>query len=221
MIDKAHRNQCQACRLKKCLKMGMNKDGKASFWYFFFLILFLNNFFLFKAVQNERQPRNTSQVKPDSLIAFIKDGATVSVMHTTMNNNVDQTDCSERGSCISSISSNGSSSILGDENEEYNSLNIKNKRLPKNRKINNNKKQKIQNNNNDDSSSNSSINIATTTTSLSNDLNTNFSSNFTNFNFNSNDSIYEITARILLMSVKWCKSLQSFNTLVYRDQVRL
>jgi hypothetical protein len=34
----------------------------------------------FLAVQNERQPRNTAQVKPDSLIAYIKDGATVSVM---------------------------------------------------------------------------------------------------------------------------------------------
>ena len=29
-IDQNHRNQCQHCRLKKCLKMGMRREGETS-----------------------------------------------------------------------------------------------------------------------------------------------------------------------------------------------
>lgn len=29
-IDQHHRNQCQYCRLKKCLKMGMRREGKST-----------------------------------------------------------------------------------------------------------------------------------------------------------------------------------------------
>ena len=34
-VDQHHRNQCQHCRLKKCLKMGMRKEGKL-FTYVYF-----------------------------------------------------------------------------------------------------------------------------------------------------------------------------------------
>lgn len=55
VVDRVNRNRCQFCRLQKCLRLGMSRDGKYSFCYFlnFFFLRKLNeyyNFYVFKIV---------------------------------------------------------------------------------------------------------------------------------------------------------------------------
>ncbi|KAM5127221.1 photoreceptor-specific nuclear receptor-like [Mantella aurantiaca] len=172
-VDKAHRNQCQACRLKKCLQTGMNKD----------------------AVQNERQPRSTAQIRLDSI-----ELETESHSEHLATTREPPPSCPPISNLRTPIPNNMSGTLSPPQNHRFMA----------------------------------SLMTAETCAKLEPeeaDENIDVTSNepertpsdfqMSAFITSSPEGVYETSARLLFMAVKWAKNLPVFSNLPFRDQVIL
>ncbi|XP_046898414.1 photoreceptor-specific nuclear receptor-like [Hypomesus transpacificus] len=195
-VDKAHRNQCQACRLKKCLQAGMNKDGDFSF----------SPSAPPTAVQNERQPRSTAQVRLDSI---------------DVDTDKEHLATTREPSSSSSSSSSSTCSVIT-RPHITSSMSISSSAPPQ-RCISPQNNHRFM----------ASLMTAETCAKLEPedvDENIDVTSNeperaSSEYHMalypSSNENVYETSARLLFMSVKWAKNLPVFSNLPFRDQVIL